>query len=119
VDGGAIFDCTKRPVLVGMDSEEFRWEIIWEYEIKLSELILRAGYGISSVLRPVTVFQHNASQCLDKFDQPLQDVWYRTTLTEYFGRIPSLDDVMFFKTSRWLTSKMANLINFTLEVDWN
>ena len=120
VDGGAIYDCTKRLDHLGLDFESFRQSIIWGYEIRLSELILKAGYGISSVVRPTTLFQHNVSQCLNKDDnKPLDDIWFGRPLIKCFGRIPSLDDVIFFKTSRWLTPATANLINYTLKVDWN
>ena len=44
VNGGAIYDCKKRHDHAGLDFESFRWKIIWRYEIKVSELILKAGY---------------------------------------------------------------------------
>jgi hypothetical protein len=37
----------------------------------------------------------------------------------YDGKIPSLEDVVFFKTSRYLSDDMAKRINFTGEIDWN
>ncbi|KAI2508859.1 hypothetical protein MHU86_5593 [Fragilaria crotonensis] len=120
VDGGAIFDCTKRPDYLGIAFSALQNKIIWGYEIQMSKLIVQAGYGISSIVRPTTLFRHNKTQCLNKHgNATLNDIWLGKPLTEYFGRIPSLDEVIFFKTSRILTPETADLINFTLEVDWN
>ncbi|KAI2512764.1 hypothetical protein MHU86_1552 [Fragilaria crotonensis] len=120
VDGGAIYDCTKRPGYFGIDVEALEDKIVSGYELELSRLILQAGYGISSVVRPTTLFRHNQTQCLNKYgNDTLNDVWLGETLIEYFGRIPSLDEVIFVKTSRILTPETADIINFTLEVDWN
>ncbi|KAI2495733.1 hypothetical protein MHU86_18792 [Fragilaria crotonensis] len=120
VDGGAIYDCTKRPGYFGIDVEALQDKIVSGYELELSKLILQAGYGISSVVRPITLFRHNQTQCLNKYgNDTLNDVWLGETLVEYFGRVPSLDEVIFFKTSRILTPETADIINFTLEVDWN
>jgi hypothetical protein len=120
MDGGAIYDCTKRPDHRGLRFHSFQYKIIEGYEIKLSELIVEAGYGISSVVWPTTLFRHNVTQCLNKYgNDTLGDIWLGKPLMEYFGRIPSLDDVIFFKTSRILTPETASLINYTLEVDWN
>ena len=120
VDGGAIYDCTKRHDHVGLTGIKLLNEIIWTYEIKLSDLILQAGHGISSVVRPTTLFRYNSSKCLNKYGNgTLKDIWIGNHMVDYFGRIPSLNDVMFFKTSRILTPETANLINYTLHVDWN
>ena len=120
MDGGAIYDCTKRPDHLGLAFMAFQNKIIWGYEIQLSKLIMQAGYGISSVVRPTTLFRHNATQCLNKYgNDTLGDIWLGKQLKEYFGRIPSLDEVIFFKTSRILTPETADLINYTLPVDWN
>jgi hypothetical protein len=35
-----------------------------------------------------------------------------------FGRIPKLDETIFFKSSRFLTKEIAKEINWTLEYDW-
>jgi hypothetical protein len=35
------------------------------------------------------------------------------------GRIPSLEDVVFFKTSRYLSDDIASRINYTDSIDWN
>ncbi|KAI2507395.1 hypothetical protein MHU86_7008 [Fragilaria crotonensis] len=120
MDGGAIYDCTKRKDHLGLDFHTFQYKIIEGYEIKLSELIVQAGYGISSVVRPTTLFGLNKTHCLNKYaNETLGDIWLGKPLIEYFGRIPSLDEVIFFKTSRILTPETADLINYTLEVNWN
>ena len=113
VDGGAIYDCEERPGQVNFIGLPIRKTIIWKYEIAMSDLILNAGYGISSTVQPITLFKHNSSQCLK------EDIWYGNRMEKYFGRILSLDQVVFFKTSRYLTPETASLINFTLRVDWN
>ena len=120
MDGGAIFDCTKRPGYSTWNRNRLQTTIISGYEVQMSRLLLKAGYGISSVVRPTIIFQHNSTRCLNKYgNDTLNDIWIGKRLTEYFGRIPSLDEVVFFKTSRILTPETASLINYTLEVDWN
>lgn len=39
--------------------------------------------------------------------------------TLFDGRIPSLKEVIFFKTSRYLSDEIASQINFTGEINWN
>ena len=120
VDGGAVYDCKQRPGHHGLTKLHLQNKIIWDYEIKMSDLLLNAGYGISSTVQPITLFQRNSSQCLNKHGKgSRQDIWIGNRMVRDFGRIPSLDDVMFFKTSRILTPETASLINFTLRVDWN
>lgn len=113
VDGGAIDDCTKWPGVVRSDGSLDLHRLVNSYEVKMSDLLLQAGYGISSILRSTTVFAHNATQCTDN------DIWFNKNLVKHFRRIPSLDDVMFFKTSRVLTKETAELINYTLPIGWN
>lgn len=49
-----------------------------------------------------------------------KDIWLGSRLKSvYDGRIPSLEDVLFFKTSRYLSPEIAAKINFTDEVNWN
>ena len=118
VDGGALYDCTKNSDPFGLNNTSPYLTIILSYEVKMSELILQAGYGISSIVRPTTLFPHNISSCIDKDNQPLQHIWYAHRLTDYFGRIPSLDEVGFFKTSRQLPPDIAEVINYTVDVPW-
>jgi hypothetical protein len=120
IDGGAIFDCTKQRGYSTWDRNRLHATIVSGYEVKMSRLLLKAGYGISSVVRPTTIFQTNSTQCLNEYrNDTLNDIWISKRLIEYYGKIPSLDDVVFFKTSRILTPETANLINYTLRVDWN
>ena len=118
VDGGAIFDCTKRD---GFEGDAFMNNIIFQYEVKLSELILDAGYGISGLVQPISIFRHNFTECRNKHfsNETLEDIWLTSRMNQNFGKVLSLDEVVFFKTSRILTPETAKLINFTLEVDWN
>ena len=49
-----------------------------------------------------------------------EDIWIGSRLKSVFdGRIPSLEDVLFFKTSRYLSPEIARQINYTDEVTWN
>jgi hypothetical protein len=49
-----------------------------------------------------------------------EDIWIGSRLKfVYDGRIPSLEDVLFFKTSRYLSPEIAAQINFTGKVNWN
>ncbi len=115
VDGGAIFDCA-----AGDDSLKEKGNIIRNYELRMGQLLLQAGYGISSVLRPTTIFEHNRTKCLNQFgNDTLKDIWLGKPIVDYFGKMPSLDETIFFKTSRILTPDMAKVINFTAVVDWN
>lgn len=120
VDGGAIYDCTKRLDHSVNDHNSLHGKIVQNYELKMSNLLLHAGYGISSILRPITIFQQNRTLCLNRYgNDTLNDMWIGNPLNEYFGKVPSLDEVIFFKTSRILTPETAELINFTMVVDWN
>jgi hypothetical protein len=120
MDGGAIFDCTNMTGYATMTKSAQHGMIVQGYERKMSTLLLQAGYGISSILRPITIFQNNVTSCRDEqSNETLNDLWLTYRLKDYFGKMPSLDEVIFFKTSRILTPETAALINFTLKVDWN
>jgi hypothetical protein len=118
--GGAIFDCLQVNGYANMTKDERHGLIVRRYERKMSDLILESGYGISSVLRPTTIFEHNRTSCIDSSkNDTLNDLWLTFRLKAYFGKIPSLEDVIFFKTSRILTPEIAKVINFTLPITWN
>lgn len=121
MDGGAIFDCTKTIEGYATMAKDVRHgKIVQGYERKMGELLLDAGYGISSILRPITIFRHNVTTCRDKrTNETLNDLWLTYRMNDYFGTVPSLEEVIFIKTSRILTPETAALINFTLKVDWN
>jgi len=53
-------------------------------------------------------------------ERAYKDIWIGSRLKSVFdGRIPSLEDVLFFKTSRYLSPEIARQINYTDQVTWN
>lgn len=116
---GAIFDCRKKiKNFDNLTKPVQHGRIVNAYERKLSDIVLKSGYGISSLLQPTVLFEHNKTDCAyDKTS--LKDLWLTHRLEDHFGKIPSLDEVIFFKTSRVLTPETAKQINYTLEVNWN
>ena len=139
---GAIFDC-----LINEEKD-----IINNYERKMGNVILDAGYGLRPLIRHdkgMIVTKENAGDChpckdvakkdKDKIDEDeikekikvrlspscderayYEDIWIGSRLKSVFdGRIPSLEDVLFFKTSRYLSPEVARQINYTDEVTWN
>lgn len=87
--------------------------IINHYEIGMSRTIMDNGYGIMSLTRPSILTKENEGNCTDL------DIWSTSHLIQTFGKVPSLGEVLFFKTSRVLTSETAALINFTRRISWN
>jgi len=86
--------------------------IVNGYERKMSQLIMKNGYGIEAFLRPKQYFQDD--KCTDR------DMWLTTRLLENFGgRMPRLQDTIFFKTSRVLTPENCKEIGYTGKIDWN
>lgn len=123
MEEGAIYDCESNVDRRGESQKNKKKSIVHGnivngYEIRMSQLILQEGYGISPILRPLIIFSHNTSQCKDGAE-PQKDLWITWRLEDYFGKLPSLDEVIFFKTSRILTPETAKQLNFTMQVDWN
>ena len=87
--------------------------IIDRYERCMSITILNQGYEVASLYRSKTLTKENRGTCTDK------DLWLTSKLNETFGKIPSLGEVIFFKTSRVLTEETARMINFTGTIWWN
>lgn len=86
--------------------------IVNNYERKMGKLIMENGYGIEAFLRPKQYFLHD--KCSDR------DLWLTARLLErYKGRMPRLQDTLFFKTSRVLTPEIAKEIGYTGKIDWN
>ena len=99
---GAVYDCRH-----GQGSKA---DVIEFYEVAMSRYILDAGYGISGILQNTTVFAR------DNCD--LNDLWTESRLIERFGRIPALEDTVFFKTTRLLPSEIATQISFLRKITW-
>jgi len=120
---GAIFDCLdvnkNAPLL---DPAAFNQYMIENYELKMGRVILDAGYGLRPLIQKdkgkgMLVTKENAGDCDGEY---YKDIWLGSRLMSAFdGRIPSLEDVLFFKTSRYLSPEIARQINYTDEVNWN
>jgi hypothetical protein len=79
--GGGIFDCDKDfPDYVKNEKQKVYKRIVSRYEVGLSNLILKAGFAISPVLRPVLVFKHNATECDNEHHK---DLWLKQHLRRY------------------------------------
>lgn len=109
-----VFDC--RPLMAAfpnMTKLNILHRIIREYEKGMSRKILDNGYDIMSLTRPKIFTKENRSNCTER------DLWVSSRLKTTYGKIPSLGEVLFFKTSRVLTPETAALINFTGKIWWN
>jgi hypothetical protein len=112
MESDCVFDC--RPMKHQYEPDDMIQNIILRYEMGMGRLLLNKGYAISSLTRTKVLTEYNRKNCTDK------DMWLTTQIKEvYNGRIPTLDEVMFFKTSRILTPETAQLINYTGELNWN
>eukprot|EP00571_Detonula_confervacea_P005396 CAMPEP_0172315492 /NCGR_PEP_ID=MMETSP1058-20130122/25359_1 /TAXON_ID=83371 /ORGANISM="Detonula confervacea, Strain CCMP 353" /LENGTH=364 /DNA_ID=CAMNT_0013029575 /DNA_START=127 /DNA_END=1221 /DNA_ORIENTATION=+ len=124
---GAIFDCLDPP----------NSDFINTYERKMGRVILDAGYALRPLIggRDMVVTKSNVMDCVPCGDgdggnateltschqrDQYKDIWIKSRLKSiYDGKVPSLEDVVFFKTSRVLTPEIAAQINFTSKVNWN
>jgi len=111
----AIFDCVKEPPKKNSTKEAHY--IINRYERGMSRIILEAGYGIASVLKPTVVVAANVSVC--QGDANYQDQWMTDQMMSNYGRVLDLEETVFFKTSRLMSETTKKDINFTLKVNWS
>jgi hypothetical protein len=97
-----------------MTDTVFQGTIINRYERGMGRRLLDMGYAISTLTRTKVLTKDNRLNCTDK------DMWLTERMKElYGGDIPTLEQLMFFKTSRILTPETAKLINFNGTVWWN
>jgi hypothetical protein len=108
----AIYNCRQSKFYLRPSFRKLRYEIIKRYEIGMSGAILNAGYGISSVLWETTIFAHNKTSC------QADDYWTQDDLLETFCHLPSLNETIFFKTSRLLPQHIADQIGYQSEPNW-
>jgi hypothetical protein len=116
VEGRAIFDCLKKfPDFNKLKPAVAHGRIVNGYERRMSELILKAGYGFNPLLRPQSLFEHNRSRCEG------DDLWLGGRLKELNGkgRIPYLNETVFFKTTRYLSPEIAQEIGYKAEISGN
>ena len=88
------------------------------YERCMGKVITNEGYGLAPILVSSpgmeVLTNKNKASCQAK------DPWMGSRLREiYGGSLPTLEDVVFFKTSRLLPEDIAKRINYTDKIDWN
>jgi len=124
---GAIFDCLK-------EGNKF----ISYYEKRMGHAIMDASYSLRPLIgKDMIVNNDNSINCAPCSEEEkknttqemisqcntreqYRDIWIGKRLKSIFnGRIPTLEDVGFFKTSRYLSPEMAKQINYTGTVNWN
>ena len=101
----AVYDCRLE--------DKSKGAIINRYEIGMSRYLMTRGHAVRSILRNTT---------LTNFTGPCEglDIWMTHRLMEtYGGRLPSLNETIFYKTSRVLTEEIAQLINWTRPITGN
>lgn len=124
---GAIFDCLDPPNI----------DFINGYERKMGHAIMDAGYAIQPLIggKDMILTTENKMECVpckeDRMNDTditpsckkrdfFRDIWIESRLKSiYDGRVPSLEDTIFFKTSRLLPFEIAAEINYTGKIDWN
>jgi hypothetical protein len=80
----------------------------------MSKAIIENGYGLASIVWPGVVFWKNRTNCT------LVDRWGEANLRLSFGgRLPHLNETIFFKSSRLLPKEIAWFINYTAEPSWH
>ena len=112
---GIFFDCeTKIPNYHNLKQIEQHGAIVNRYERRMSIEIIEAGFGIDAVANGQPVFPHNASKCT------ATDMWSGKRLRELnpHDRIPSLNETIFFKDTRYLTPELAEEIGYKAEVGY-
>ena len=116
MQSGSIFDCRNSSLIRPGDVQAKTFQrIVMLYERGMSKAILQAGYGLSAIIPnwSGTVFWENRTNCtmIDKWSNKLMRV-------SFGGRIPSLEEMIFFKTSRMLPKEYAELIQYPREPHW-
>jgi hypothetical protein len=83
------------------------------YEAGMSQAIFSQGYGIASFMVPIVIL--NQTESCNR-----ADVWRAGRLKRAFGRrIPTLNETLFFKTSRLIPEEIAREINYTGAAIWS
>jgi hypothetical protein len=109
LDSGSIFDCRKMP----KHNNTFN-KIVAKYEQGMSKALLQEGRGLASLFPKTVVFWRNRTQCT------LRDRWTESQLREdYGGRLPHLNETLFFKSSRLLTREIKELIQYPRNATWH
>jgi hypothetical protein len=114
----AIFDC--RTSNYGKRNKQMlsrmRRDIVTTYEIGMSTFILKGGGALLSIIPQwgITVSSIEEPTCHE------WDPWYGEALNSTFGgRWPKLEELVFMKSSRFVTPELADLLNLTQPIRWN
>ena len=118
VTNNVIFDCT-----TAQDDDSpttRRNNIILQYEIGMSQLILQHGYGISPIIGPTIITFTNQSICQQSDYVYYHDVWKANKMSIVFGKNDSieLDDAIFIKTSRVMSPRTQQQIGYNYTFNW-
>jgi len=115
------FDCMKsisgRPKGFAAATEY----IVKHYEMKMSQVLFEKGYAIAQPLikestkLPRIIHASNQTSCVHK------EVWYRNHLREIYDtyHMPSLEDMVFWKTTRLFPDEIQKILNYTDRVVWD
>jgi hypothetical protein len=99
-DAECVFDC--------LLLHENRTQIILRYEVGMSQAILAARYSIADYLTNTTVSSKDLDTCQHR------DIWTRERLRDRYGSgCCSLEQTLFFKSSRFVSPEVAKQINYT------
>jgi hypothetical protein len=116
MDGGAIFDCLERyPDFYNKTENVAHGLVVNAYERRMSTLLLQAGYGLDPYLKSQAIFKHNKSQCES------EDLWLGRNLQNLTapGRMPYLNETIFWKSTRYMTPALAQEIGYKAEIKFN
>ena len=85
------------------------------FPIAMSQAIMNtADYTLTSILRePVTPIDKTS-----RLECVADDLWTVSNLNKTFGKLPNWQDVMFYKTSRYLPEDIATTIGFKGNITW-
>lgn len=111
----AVFDCQ---TVKEEENGESRYDklslVIGRYEIGMSQIIIEAGYKIHSILGDATYDKVSQETCKDHSD----DIWLTSRLKAIYGHMPTLEEIFFFKTSRYLPAAIKKQIGYQGVSDW-
>ena len=125
-DKKAIFDCLAEPAKSENKQEpstEIFFDIVQRYEIGMSAAILDAGYALAPylnhrqpqcdyLLKEEITYNNREKKCL------FGDMWRAKVLKRMFwGRFPTLNETLFFKTSRLIPLEIAREIGYDAKED--
>ena len=109
------FKCMDDPVYVERLSnrDQMVQYLVNMYERTMGSRILKGGYAIQSLLQDAIITDATKKECQEG------DIWLSDRFKARYGRIPFLNETIFFKTSRVLSPETAKEIGYQGKIDWN